>query len=254
MKHLYYRKICEQLVPYQLKKEQESNRMAASLCHLQRYHEEEYAVQTRIVTRDETWCHHFEPESKRQYQQWKQILPHRTCPKQYTHVPGTEFGAVKASIGIYTVICLQPFIPSPPLHDILAALCTSTAADEPREFNLPTLPQRRITYVTEKLPGKYGVHSEEYLPIRTTYKEPKWVYRLRSGNRYNEKLRHPVRTCLSKQRVYLMEMDEEEEEEEDDDDDDDDEEVEGDPVPALNLLPHQGAASFNVPVRRRNHN
>ncbi|KAJ4448315.1 hypothetical protein ANN_10330 [Periplaneta americana] len=39
--------------------------------------------------------------------------------------------------------------------------------DEPREFNLPTLPQRCITYVPEKLPSKYGVHSEEYLPIRT---------------------------------------------------------------------------------------
>ncbi|KAJ4431305.1 hypothetical protein ANN_19902 [Periplaneta americana] len=42
---------------------------------------------------------------------------------------GTEFGVVKASIGIYTVICLQPFIPSPPLHDILAALCTSTTGE-----------------------------------------------------------------------------------------------------------------------------
>ncbi|KAJ4427598.1 hypothetical protein ANN_25246 [Periplaneta americana] len=39
-------------------------------------------------------------------------------------------------------------------------------ADEPREFNLPTLPQRRITYVAEKLPIKYGVHSEEYVLIR----------------------------------------------------------------------------------------
>ncbi|KAJ4428375.1 hypothetical protein ANN_24394 [Periplaneta americana] len=36
-------------------------------------------------------------------------------------------------------------------------------ADEPREFNLPTLPQRRITYVPQKLPSKYGVHSEEHL-------------------------------------------------------------------------------------------
>ncbi|KAJ4450259.1 hypothetical protein ANN_01679 [Periplaneta americana] len=39
--------------------------------------------------------------------------------------------------------------------------------DEPRKFILPTLPQRRITYVPEKLPGKYGVHSEEYLPLRS---------------------------------------------------------------------------------------
>ncbi|KAJ4435599.1 hypothetical protein ANN_18215 [Periplaneta americana] len=36
--------------------------------------------------------------------------------------------------------------------------------DEPREFNLPTFPQRRITYV-QRLPSKF--HSEEYLPIRT---------------------------------------------------------------------------------------
>ncbi|KAJ4442584.1 hypothetical protein ANN_04172 [Periplaneta americana] len=41
-------------------------------------------------------------------------------------------------------------------------------ADEPREFNLPKLPQRRITRVPEKLPSKYGVHSEEYVPIRTS--------------------------------------------------------------------------------------
>ncbi|KAJ4429724.1 hypothetical protein ANN_21928 [Periplaneta americana] len=41
-------------------------------------------------------------------------------------------------------------------------------ADEPREFNLPTLPQRCITYEAEKLPSKYGVHSEEYVPIRTS--------------------------------------------------------------------------------------
>ncbi|KAJ4435536.1 hypothetical protein ANN_18152 [Periplaneta americana] len=33
-------------------------------------------------------------------------------------------------------------------------------AGEPREFNLPTLPQRHSTYMPEKLPGKYGVHSE----------------------------------------------------------------------------------------------
>ncbi|KAJ4427802.1 hypothetical protein ANN_25455 [Periplaneta americana] len=38
-------------------------------------------------------------------------------------------------------------------------------ADEPREFNLPTLPQRCITYLLEKLPSKYCAHSEEYLSI-----------------------------------------------------------------------------------------
>ncbi|KAJ4434759.1 hypothetical protein ANN_23328 [Periplaneta americana] len=42
-------------------------------------------------------------------------------------------------------------------------------ADEPREFNLPTLPQRCITYEVEKLPSKYGVLSEEYVPKRTLF-------------------------------------------------------------------------------------
>ncbi|KAJ4435461.1 hypothetical protein ANN_18077 [Periplaneta americana] len=53
--------------------------------------------------------------------------------------------------------------------------------DEPREFNLPTLPQRCITYVPEKLPRKYGVHSKEYLPIRTCAKKP-WTNFLAAEN------------------------------------------------------------------------
>ncbi|PNF40213.1 hypothetical protein B7P43_G08284 [Cryptotermes secundus] len=51
-KHLLYRKICAQWVPHQLTEEQKTQRMAASLGHLQRYHEEEEqtaepAVETR---------------------------------------------------------------------------------------------------------------------------------------------------------------------------------------------------------------
>ncbi|KAJ4442109.1 hypothetical protein ANN_11975 [Periplaneta americana] len=48
---------------------------------------------------------------------------------KYLVATGTEFGVVKASIGIYTAISLQLFIPSPPLHDILAALHTSTTGE-----------------------------------------------------------------------------------------------------------------------------
>ncbi|KAJ4450512.1 hypothetical protein ANN_01939 [Periplaneta americana] len=53
--------------------------------------------------------------------------------------------------------------------DYIDVQSVSWLADEPREFNLPTLPQRCITYEAEKLPSKYGVHSEEYVPIRTDY-------------------------------------------------------------------------------------
>ncbi|GBM35561.1 hypothetical protein AVEN_106780-1 [Araneus ventricosus] len=74
--HLKFRKICAQCVPHQLTAEQRNNRMAQSLSHLQRYHEEEYGFLSHIVTGDETCCHHFEPESKRQSKQWK----HATSP------------------------------------------------------------------------------------------------------------------------------------------------------------------------------
>ncbi|GFQ98238.1 mariner Mos1 transposase [Trichonephila clavata] len=45
--------------------------MALSLSHLQLYHEEEYGFSSQILPGDETRCHHFEPESKRQSKQWK---------------------------------------------------------------------------------------------------------------------------------------------------------------------------------------
>ncbi|PNF26278.1 hypothetical protein B7P43_G02687, partial [Cryptotermes secundus] len=72
-KHLLYHKICVQWVPHQLMEEQKTQRMAVSLGHLQWYHEEEYAFLSHIAAGDKTWCPHFEPQSKRQSQQWKHV-------------------------------------------------------------------------------------------------------------------------------------------------------------------------------------
>lgn len=72
-KHLLYHKICMQWVPHQLTEEEKTQRMAVSLGHLQQYHVEEHVFLSRIATGNETWCHHFEPESKWQSQQWKHV-------------------------------------------------------------------------------------------------------------------------------------------------------------------------------------
>ncbi|KAG8234562.1 hypothetical protein J437_LFUL014491 [Ladona fulva] len=56
--HLNFRNICAQRVPHQLMEGQKFDRMAACLSHLQRYHEEEYEFLSRIITGEETWCHH----------------------------------------------------------------------------------------------------------------------------------------------------------------------------------------------------
>ncbi|KAG8236149.1 hypothetical protein J437_LFUL001584 [Ladona fulva] len=56
--HLQFQKICMQWVPHQLMEGQKIDRMAACLSHLQRYHEEEYAFLSHIITEEETWSHH----------------------------------------------------------------------------------------------------------------------------------------------------------------------------------------------------
>ncbi|KAJ4445766.1 hypothetical protein ANN_12451 [Periplaneta americana] len=70
------------------------------------------------------------------------FIPYKVTP--HRHLLGVQFKVCHGSL--YAVMWL---------------------VDEPTEFNLPTLPQKCTTYVPEKLPSKYGVHSEEYLPIRT---------------------------------------------------------------------------------------
>lgn len=87
--HLKYWKICVQWVPHSLTEDQKLNRMLTSLQHPERYHDEEYRFLSRIVTGDETWCHYFQPESKRQNLQWKHMdSPHQKNPKQCTPAPG----------------------------------------------------------------------------------------------------------------------------------------------------------------------
>ena len=67
---LRYRKVCAAWVPKQLTDQQKELRMGLALQHLFRY-QEDPAFMERIVTGDETWCHHYEPETKRDSMQWK---------------------------------------------------------------------------------------------------------------------------------------------------------------------------------------
>ena len=48
-------------------------RLMASRASLCRYRKEGDAFLPRIVTTDETWVFHYEPESKRQSMEWKHV-------------------------------------------------------------------------------------------------------------------------------------------------------------------------------------
>jgi len=58
-------------VPKELTEERKRKRLDVRSRHLARYREEGDNFLQQIVTGDETWIHHYEPESKRQSLQWK---------------------------------------------------------------------------------------------------------------------------------------------------------------------------------------
>jgi len=68
---LGFHKVCSRWVPRQLTPQHKSQRMGLSLQHLQRYQDEGDDMLSRIVTGDESWVHHYEPETKRASMQWK---------------------------------------------------------------------------------------------------------------------------------------------------------------------------------------
>ncbi|GFT38427.1 mariner Mos1 transposase [Trichonephila clavipes] len=83
---LRFQKVCAAWVPKQLNNQEKELRMGLALQHLFRY-QEDPAFMKRIVTGDETWCYHYEPERKRDSMQWK----HASSP------PPKKFRAVKSA-------------------------------------------------------------------------------------------------------------------------------------------------------------
>ena len=68
--NLGYRKVCTRWVPRNLIQEQKDQRVA--MCQdLEQYETERESFLDRIITGDETWCHHYSPESRRQSMEWK---------------------------------------------------------------------------------------------------------------------------------------------------------------------------------------
>ena len=68
---LGFHKICARWVPRELTAEHKRKRVEICQRLLNRYNNEGEEFLSRIVTGDETWVHHYEPESKRQSMEWK---------------------------------------------------------------------------------------------------------------------------------------------------------------------------------------
>jgi len=82
---LGYRKVCARWVPRLLTKDHKGQRKAITSELLQRYRHEGDDFLLRIVTGDESWFHHFEPETKRQSMEWHHL--HSPSKKKAKTVP-----------------------------------------------------------------------------------------------------------------------------------------------------------------------
>jgi len=74
---LGYRKVCTQWVPKELTVLHKQQHVEVATQFVRRY-EEDPSILQRIVTGDETWVHHYDPESKRQRMEWR----HPSSPAQ----------------------------------------------------------------------------------------------------------------------------------------------------------------------------
>src|SRR6476661_1813694 len=70
---LGYSKVCARWVPRQLTDELKLNRLNVCEQMLERYKNEGEQFMNSIVTGDESWAHHYEPETKRQSMQWHHL-------------------------------------------------------------------------------------------------------------------------------------------------------------------------------------
>ncbi|KAL4126372.1 hypothetical protein QTP88_010594 [Uroleucon formosanum] len=73
IQQLGYRKICARWVPKMLTQENKKIRVECSQKLLNRYHQEGEQFLLKIVTDDETWVHHYDPEEKRQSMEYRHV-------------------------------------------------------------------------------------------------------------------------------------------------------------------------------------
>ena len=70
---LEYCKVCARWVPRMLTHEHKEYRMQVCQDLLNQYEAESDSFLDRLITGDETWCHHYEPESKGQSMEWRHV-------------------------------------------------------------------------------------------------------------------------------------------------------------------------------------
>ena len=91
---LKLKKLSARWVPRMLTKAQKKRRVEVSQQLLDRYNEDPDDFINRLLTQDETWVHHFDPETKSESMEWK----HRGSPPPRKFKRQSSAGKVMASV------------------------------------------------------------------------------------------------------------------------------------------------------------
>lgn len=81
-------KVSARWVPRMLTEHQKRNRKMVCRDLLKRFNDDQGTFIDRIVTQDETWVHHYDPETKMQSMQWKH--PESPAPRKFRVVPSAK--------------------------------------------------------------------------------------------------------------------------------------------------------------------
>lgn len=92
--HLHCNKLCARWVPRLLSDEQKFNRAEVSAANLARFKRSPQDFMRRFITVDETWVHHYTPETKQQSKMW--TSPGESAPKKAKSV--LSAGKVMATV------------------------------------------------------------------------------------------------------------------------------------------------------------
>jgi histone-lysine N-methyltransferase SETMAR len=93
-KELNMKKLCARWVPSLLTADQKRTRIKISEQCLERFNKNKTDFLRRVTTTDDTWIHHYTPESKQQSKQWTEAGC--SAPKKTRSVPSA--GKVMASV------------------------------------------------------------------------------------------------------------------------------------------------------------
>lgn len=85
---LGYRKICSRWVPRMLTPENKERRLECCQALLNRYKNEGEEFLLKIVTGDESWIHHYDPEEKRQSMEYRR--PSSPRPRKFKTIPSAK--------------------------------------------------------------------------------------------------------------------------------------------------------------------